>query len=139
MPKYIVQLVMEALNKHKKPVNGSKILVIGVAYKPNVGDPRESPALKIIPLLEELGGEVEFYDSYISEIKIENNKTKEVKYMKSCILDEDKVKNADCVLIITDHDNIDYDMIFKHARLIVDTRNALRKRGFKIDDRVTVL
>ena len=139
MPRYIVQLVMEALNKHKKAVNGSKILVIGVAYKPNVGDPRESPALKIIPLLEELNGEVEFYDPYISEIKIESNKTKEVKYMKSCVLDEEKVRNADCVLIITDHDNIDYEMIFKNSKLIVDTRNALRKRGIKVDDRVTIL
>ncbi|MCX7720170.1 MAG: nucleotide sugar dehydrogenase [Dictyoglomus thermophilum] len=139
MPRYIVQLVMEALNKHKKAVNGSKILIIGVAYKPNVGDPRESPALKIIPLLEELNGEVEFYDPYISEIKIENNKTKEVKYMKSCVLDEEKVRNADCVLIITDHDNIDYEMIFKNSKLIVDTRNALRKRGIKVDDRVTIL
>ncbi|PMQ01800.1 MAG: hypothetical protein CBR30_03775 [Dictyoglomus sp. NZ13-RE01] len=139
MPKYIVQLVMEALNKQKKPVNGSKILVIGVAYKPNIADPRESPALKIIPLLEELGGEVEFYDPYIPEIKIENSKTKEVKYMKSCVLDENSIKNADCILIITDHDNIDYEMIFKDAKLIVDTRNALRKRGIKVDDRVSIL
>jgi len=139
MPKYIVQFVMEALNKQKKPVNGSKILVIGVAYKPNIADPRESPALKIIPLLEELGGEVEFYDPYIPEIKIENSKTKEVKYIKSCVLDENKIKNADCILIITDHDSIDYEMIFKNAKLIVDTRNALRKRGIKVDDRVNIL
>ncbi|MGC9002501.1 MAG: nucleotide sugar dehydrogenase [Dictyoglomus sp.] len=139
MPRYVVQLVMEALNNHRKPVNGSKILIIGVAYKPNIADPRESPALKIIPLLEDLGGEVEFYDPYVSEIKIENSKTKEVKYMKSCVLDEGKVKNADCVLIVTDHDNIDYEMIYKNAKLIVDTRNALRKRGISIDERVILL
>ncbi|MGC8814136.1 nucleotide sugar dehydrogenase [Dictyoglomus sp.] len=139
MPRYVVQLVMEALNRDKKAVNGSKILIIGVAYKPNIADPRESPALKIIPLLEDLGGEVEFYDPYVSEIKIENSKTKEVKYMKSCALDEGKVKNADCVLIVTDHDNIDYEMIYKNAKLIVDTRNALRKRGISIDERVILL
>ncbi len=139
MPKYIVQLVMEALNKHKKPVNGSKILVIGVAYKPNIADPRESPALKIIPLLENLGGEVEYYDPYISEIKIEEVNTKKVKYMKSCILDENKVKDAACVLILTDHDGIDYEMISNNTKLIVDTRNALRKRGIRIDERVTIL
>jgi UDP-N-acetyl-D-glucosamine dehydrogenase len=139
MPRYVVQLVMEALNRDKKAVNGSKILIIGVAYKPNIADPRESPALKIIPLLEDLGGEVEFYDPYVSEIKIENSKTKEVKYMKSCVLDEGKVKNADCVLIVTDHDNIDYEMIYKNAKLIVDTRNALRKRGISIDERVILL
>lgn len=139
MPRYVVQLVMEALNRDKKAVNGSKILIIGVAYKPNIADPRESSALKIIPLLEDLGGEVEFYDPYVSEIKIENSKTKEVKYMKSCVLDEGKVKNADCVLIVTDHDNIDYEMIYKNAKLIVDTRNALRKRGISIDERVILL
>lgn len=139
MPKYIVQLVMEALNKHKKAVNGSKILVIGVAYKPNIADPRESPALKIIPLLENLGGGIEYYDPYIPEIKVEDINTKKIKYMNSCILDENKVKDADCVLILTDHDGIDYGMIFNNAKLIVDTRNALRKRGIRIDERVNIL
>jgi len=59
--------------------------------------------------------------------------------MKSCALDEGKVKNTDCVLIVTDHDNIDYEMIYKNAKLIVDTRNALRKRGLSIDERVILL
>ncbi|HHV81921.1 TPA: nucleotide sugar dehydrogenase [bacterium] len=130
MPKYIVQLVMEGLNKDKKAVNGSKILVIGIAYKPNIADPRESPALKIIPELERLGGEVEYYDPYIKEIKIEE------KLYKSCSFSEEKVKDSDCTLIITDHDNIDYFLIFKNAKRIVDTRNALRRRGIEIDKRV---
>ncbi|HOP95633.1 MAG TPA: nucleotide sugar dehydrogenase [Dictyoglomaceae bacterium] len=133
MPKYVVQLVMEALNKDKKSVNGSKILVIGIAYKPNVSDPRESPALKIIPALEKLGGEVEYYDPYIKEIKIGD------KNYVSCNFSEEKVKNADCILIATDHDNIDYSLIFKYAKRIVDTRNALRRRGIKIDERVVRL
>ena len=130
MPKYIVQLVMEGLNKDKKAVNGSKILVIGIAYKPNIADPRESPALKIIPELERLGGEVEYYDPYIKEIKIGE------KLYKSCSFSEEKVKDSDCTLIITDHDNIDYSLIFKNAKRIVDTRNALRRRGIEIDKRV---
>lgn len=139
MPKYIVHLIMEALNKRKKAVNGSKILVIGVAYKPNIADPRESPALKIIPLLENMGAQVEYYDPYIPEVKIENPKTKESKVMKSSMLNEGMVRDSDCVLVLTDHDNIDYSMILNNAKLIVDTRNALRKRNLRIDDRVTIL
>lgn len=139
MPKYIVHLVMEALNKHKKAVNGSKILIIGVAYKPNIADPRESPALKIIPLLENLGAQVEYYDPYIPEIKVENLKARDVKIFKSVIFDELLIRSSDCVLILTDHDNIDYSLIFNNAKLIVDTRNALRKRNLKIDDRVIIL
>lgn len=137
MPKYVVQLVMEALNKDKKAVNGSKIFVIGVSYKPNIADPRESPALKIIPEIERLGGIVEYHDPYISEVKINVNGKDKV--YRSSELTEEKVKNADCVLIVTDHDNVDYDLIFENAKRIVDTRNALRKRGINIDERVTLL
>ena len=137
MPKYVVQLVMEALNKDKKAVNGSKIFVIGVSYKPNIADPRESPALKIIPEIERLGGIVEYYDPYISEVKINVNGKDKV--YRSSELTEEKVKNADCVLIVTDHDNVDYNLIYKNAKRIVDTRNALRKRGINIDERVTLL
>lgn len=137
MPKYVVQLVMEALNKDKKAVNGSRIFIIGVSYKPNIADPRESPALKIIPEIERLGGKVEYYDPYISEVKINVNGKDKV--YKSSELSAEKVKNADCVLIVTDHDNVDYDIIFENAKRIVDTRNALRKRGINIDERVTLL
>ncbi|MCS7201942.1 MAG: nucleotide sugar dehydrogenase [Dictyoglomus sp.] len=138
MPKYIVHLVMEALNKHKKALNGSKIFVIGVAYKPNIADPRESPALKIIPLLEKLGGEVKYHDPFIPEVKIED-KGKKLRLKKSCELNKDVISESDCVLILTDHDNIDYKQIFENAKLIVDTRNALRKRGIVVDKRVTIL
>lgn len=130
MPYYIVDMVMKALNTHKKALNGSKILVIGVAYKPNVADPRESPALKIIPELENLGALVEYYDPYIEEIKIQN------KPHRSIELTEDKVKDSDCILILTDHNCVDYNLIYNNSQLIVDTRNALRKRGIQIDERV---
>lgn len=132
MPYYIVDMVIKALNSHKKALNGSKVLVIGVAYKPNVADPRESPSLKIIPELERLGAEVEYYDPYINEIKIGKN-------YRSIQLTEGKIKDSDCVLILTDHDNIDYNLINTYAKLIVDTRNALRKRGIDIDERVVRL
>jgi len=132
MPYYIVDMVMKALNSQKKALNGSKVLVIGAAYKPNVADPRESPALKIIPELERLGAEVEYYDPYIKEIKIG-------RIYKSIDLTEDKIKESDCILIATDHDNIDYNLINAYAKLIVDTRNALRRRGIEIDERVVRL
>lgn len=132
MPYYIVDMVIKALNSHKKALNGSKVLVIGVAYKPNVADPRESPALKIIPELERLGAEVEYYDPYINEIKIGKN-------CRSIQLTEGKIKDSDCVLILTDHDNMDYNLINTYSKLIVDTRNALRKRGIEIDERVVRL
>ncbi len=137
MPKYVVQLVMEALNKDKKTVNGSRIFIIGVSYKPNIADSRESPALKIIPEIERLGGIVEYHDPYISEVKINVNGKDKV--YRSSELTEEKVKNADCVLIVTDHDNVDYNLIYKNAKRIVDTRNALRKREINIDERVTLL
>jgi len=97
-----------------------------------VADPRESPALKIIPELERLGTEVEYYDPYIKEIKIGRIYT-------SIDLTEDKIKESDCILILTDHDNIDYNSIKIYAKLIVDTRNALRKRKIEIDERVVRL
>lgn len=133
MPYYIVDMVMKALNTHKKALNGSKVLVIGIAYKPNVADPRESPALKIIPELEKLGAKIEYHDPYINEIKIGN------KIHSSTVLTEEIVRSSDCVLIVTDHDNINYNLLYSNAQLIVDTRNALRKRGIEIDKRVVRL
>ncbi|MCX7795408.1 MAG: hypothetical protein N2380_02655 [bacterium] len=124
---------MRSLNTHKKALNGSKILVIGIAYKPNVADPRESPALKIIPELERLGAQVKYYDPYIEEIKISN------KIYNSVTLTEEAIKDSDCILIVTDHDDIDYNLIYNNAKLIVDTRNAFRKRGIDIDRRVVRL
>lgn len=132
MPYYIVDMVMKALNSQKKALNGSKILVIGVAYKPNVADPRESPALKIIPELERLNAEVEYHDPYIKEIKIG-------KVYKSIDLTEDRIRESDCILILTDHDNVDYRLVNTYAQLIIDTRNALRKRGIETDKRVVRL
>jgi len=133
MPYYIVDMAMKALNTQRKALNGSRILIIGVAYKPNVADPRESPALKIIPELEKLGALVEYYDPYIREIKIGD------KIYDSAVLTEEKINSSDCILIVTDHNNIDYNLLYKNAKLIVDTRNALRKRGIEIDERVVRL
>jgi len=130
---------MKALNAYKKALNGSRVLVIGVAYKPNVADPRESPALKIIPELERLGAEVEYYDPYIGEVKIKDEISKIERIYKTCELTEEKVKSSDCVLIVTDHDGIDYHLIYRYAKRIVDTRNALRKRGINLDERVEKL
>jgi UDP-N-acetyl-D-glucosamine dehydrogenase len=130
MPYHIVEMVMKALNAYKKALNGSRVLVIGVAYKPNVADPRESPVLKIIPELENMGALVEYYDPYIREIKIDN------RLYTSTDLTKEKIKDFDCILIVTDHNDIDYNLIYENAQLIVDTRNALRKRGISTNERV---
>jgi UDP-N-acetyl-D-glucosamine dehydrogenase len=121
MPEYVVEHIARALNKHKKPVNGSKILVLGLAYKKNVDDVRESPSIELIEMLREEGAEVDYNDPYIPT----THKQREHDLrMKSIPLTENSVKKYDCVLIATDHDDYDYEMIVNNARLIVDTRNA---------------
>ena len=124
MPYFVVQRVAEALNHQKKPVNGANILVLGVAYKKDVDDRRESPALKIIELLELEGAQVSYNDPHIPHC------TPMRRYpeldMQSVPLTEEVLRQADCVLLVTDHSAYDYPWIAAHTRLIVDTRNAFQ-------------
>jgi UDP-N-acetyl-D-glucosamine dehydrogenase len=120
MPHFVVDKVCRALNENRKPVHGSRILVIGVAYKPNVRDVRESPALDIIGLLQEMKAEVSYHDPQIPEL-IEGEHR-----LRSVPLDGDAVSRADCVVIVTNHEGLDYEMIVNRAELIIDTRNATR-------------
>ncbi|MBO0720646.1 MAG: nucleotide sugar dehydrogenase [Blastocatellia bacterium] len=123
MPEHVVELVTKGLNQHRKPVNGSNILIMGVAYKRDIDDMRESPALAIIEKLEKLGAAVSYHDPYVSQIHLEAND----KRMSRIALNEEVVKAADCVVIVTDHRKmIDYGWLIRHANLIVDTRNATR-------------
>jgi UDP-N-acetyl-D-glucosamine dehydrogenase len=123
MPRYVMGKVQDALNKHRKAINGSRILVLGVAYKPNVSDLRESPALDVIGLLKQKGAVVEYHDPYVPEIRHEALQLK-------CVADlEGAVQQADCVVITTDHDAYNWKKILDLARLIVDTRNALGRAG----------
>ncbi|MCI0338998.1 MAG: nucleotide sugar dehydrogenase [Acidobacteria bacterium] len=122
MPEHVVELVTMGLNKHRKPVNGSKILIMGVAYKPEIDDMRESPALAIIEKLQKLGAEVSYHDPYVPEIHLEAND----EHIQGIDLSDEVVSNADCVVIVTDHKKIDYGWLTRYAQLLIDTRNATR-------------
>ena len=120
MPEYVVSKVIDGLNEQRKPLNGSQILLLGVAYKPNVSDVRESPALDIIHLLKERGAEIDYHDPYVADL------THEGLDMESIQLSETAVSEADCVLIVTDHNSYDWACIAEYAQLVVDTRNAIK-------------
>ena len=132
MPRYTVSKVQDTLNTRKKALNGSKVLVIGVAYKPDIDDLRESPALDILHLLSQKGAEVSYHDPYIQTIQHEEVEMQSVADLDSA------VKAADCVVIVTNHSSYDYDKILADAKLIVDTRNALGLHG-KPNDKVVRL
>jgi UDP-N-acetyl-D-glucosamine dehydrogenase len=120
MPHYVVSKIIEGLNGRKLALNGAKVLVLGVAYKKDVKDLRESPALEIVDLLDHRGADVSYYDPYLPFLKINDINLTCVKLTKETL------KGADCVVIVTDHSNVDYDLVAKHAGLIVDTRNILK-------------
>lgn len=119
MPEYCVERVSRVLNKHKKSINGSKILVLGVAYKNDIDDYRESPILKIVDILESMGANVDFYDPHIAEYKYKN-----VKKVGLKDLEVTKVNKADLVFIGANHSNVDYSMVQKNAIAIFDSKNA---------------
>jgi len=119
MPEYVVQKTADALNKSFKPVRQSKILILGISYKPNVDDLRESPALKILELLLEKGAKVDFSDPYFSEIPPTRKHDIQIKGVQ---LTPDTINMYDAVILATDHDAYDYNMIGKSAKLLVDTR-----------------
>ncbi len=127
MPRYTVSKVQDALNTRKKALNGSKVLVIGIAYKPNIDDLRESPALDIIHLLEQKGAQVSYHDPYIKSFNHDGVKMESVSDLDSA------VKRADCVVIVTNHSAYDYQKMLADAKLIVDSRNALGLHGQKND------
>jgi UDP-N-acetyl-D-glucosamine dehydrogenase len=118
MPDYVVEKVARALNDVQKPVSGSHVLVLGVAYKKNIEDVRESPALDVMRLLEARGAHVSFHDPYVAHIREEGTEHTGV------ALTEETLGGVDAVVIVTDHDNVDYDLVVEHAPLVVDTRNA---------------
>ena len=124
MPYYVMQKTIEALNEKGKSIKGAKILVLGAAYKKDVDDIRESPAVKIITLLQEKGAEVDYHDTYISII--EGMRRYPGLKMSSVELSQNLLKSKDCVLLVTDHSCFDLECIAEHSALIVDTRNAFK-------------
>jgi UDP-N-acetyl-D-glucosamine dehydrogenase len=118
MPEYVVDKVREALNEHRKPVRDSRILVLGVSYKKDVGDVRESPAIDVMRILEEQGGLIRYHDPFVPELREDGH------VRTSTALVDEEVTAADCVVVITDHSTVDYRMVVERARLVVDTRNV---------------
>jgi UDP-N-acetyl-D-glucosamine dehydrogenase len=127
MPHYMYIKIATALNRHKKAVNGSKILFLGVAYKPNIDDERESPALEIMDITAHKGGLVYYHDPYIAKVK-----TNDGKLYNSVELTKETLQNADCVVLTTNHKDFDIDFIMENSPLIVDMRNMIKEKGEKV-------
>ena len=128
MPKYWVHRVQDVLNEEGKALRGSNILIIGVAYKKNVGDLRESPALDILKLLKSKGAQINYHDPYVSTFTLDEMEMVSVSDLY------DAIDLADCVLIATDHDGYKWSDIYARAELVVDTRATLHKEQKKITE-----
>jgi UDP-N-acetyl-D-glucosamine dehydrogenase len=129
MPHFVVDKIQNALNDHAKPLKGSKVHILGMAYKKNIDDVRESPGLDIMHLLMQRGATVSYSDPFIPSLKIDEHRLENQDMLNSCAA-------ADCVVVVTDHSNVDYAQAIEVSKLIVDTRNALKK--FKSEKIVTL-
>ncbi|SVC84094.1 uncharacterized protein METZ01_LOCUS336948, partial [marine metagenome] len=119
MPKHVLKLVREGLIQQKKALNDSKILVIGVAYKKDLNDVRESPALNILKLLEESGAVTDYFDPHVESIRWNRSTISSIKK-----LDENGLSAFDACIIVTDHSSINFESVRAHSHLIIDTRNV---------------
>ena len=133
MPRYVVQRIQDLLNEGGKALRGSRLLVLGVAYKPDVSDLRESPALDVIGLLRSKGATVEYYDPYVASLEHEGWELTSVPDLMAA------ARAADCVVVVTDHTAIDYAALARQAVLIFDSRNALAAAGVHDPNKVKTL
>ena len=131
MPYYAVSRIASALNTNKQPVNGSRILLLGMSYKPNVADLRGSPSLAILKLLREAGAEVVYHDPHVPHLP-------DLK-LSSVELGHQEIQKADCVVIVTDHDAVEIESKLDEASKVIDLRNAFRRRSGELPDNVEVL
>lgn len=122
MPRYVIRRVVNALNQVDVPIKGAKVLVLGIAYKKNVDDNRETPAAEIIERLAEMGADLSYHDPHLPKFP---EMRKYDLSISSIELSQKTLEDADCVLIVTDHDAVDYGLVGQHAKIIVDTRNAM--------------
>ncbi|MBI1850940.1 MAG: nucleotide sugar dehydrogenase [Planctomycetes bacterium] len=120
MPHFVLGRIVDTLNRVKKSVNGSKVLLLGVAYKRNTSDVRESPALDLLNLLQLRGADVSYHDPFVPTLRLDSST------LDSKPLTSELLGNSDCVVIVTDHSGFDYRFIVEHARAIIDTRNAAK-------------
>ncbi|HLX41171.1 MAG TPA: nucleotide sugar dehydrogenase, partial [Ktedonobacteraceae bacterium] len=118
MPGFVVDQVAQALNEHGKCLNGSRILVLGVAYKRDISDVRESPAIDVIEQLHEHHAQVSYADQYVPELRLDHTT------LQSQPLNEALLHTVDCVVIVTNHSTVDYTWVVEHSPLVIDTRNA---------------
>ena len=125
MPQYVVERSVLALNEHTKSVLDSQILIIGMAYKPNIDDTRETPSVEILKQLDPLGATVEYHDPHVASIS--NLRKHPDLLLHSVDLTEQTLKAMDLVIIATDHDAVDWELIGRAASLIVDTRNVMER------------
>jgi UDP-N-acetyl-D-glucosamine dehydrogenase len=124
MPQYVIHRLAEALNDHGKPIRGSKICILGMAYKKDVDDPRESPSFELMELLEKAGAALSYNDPHVP--KLPKMRHHDVPDLSSEPLTEKFLAEQDCVLLATDHSAYDIEFIVRHCRLLIDTRNATR-------------
>jgi UDP-N-acetyl-D-glucosamine dehydrogenase len=123
MPHFVVQKLTEALNRRRKTVNGSRGLILGVAYKPNTDDVRESPAFKVMELLQEMGASLTYHDPHVPSLpKMRHYSV----WAEAVPLEPEILSQSDYVVIITDHESIDWNFVVQHSQLVIDTRNATR-------------
>jgi UDP-N-acetyl-D-glucosamine dehydrogenase len=127
MPHYMYIKIATALNRHKKAVNGSSILFLGIAYKPNIDDERESPALEIIDTVIQKGGLVSYNDPHIPAVQTHHGNS-----LQSVLLNAETLQNADCIVLTTNHDAFDIEFIKEHSKLIVDMRNMVKEASEKV-------
>jgi UDP-N-acetyl-D-glucosamine dehydrogenase len=129
MPHLVVEKTQDALNDQKKAINGSNLLVLGIAYKKDIDDLRESPALDVIELLQQKGANVSYHDPYCPTVKIGEHEMKSVAF--------DKLDGYDAIIVVTDHSSVDYKQVAAKAKVIVDTRNAMK--NVKADARAKII
>jgi UDP-N-acetyl-D-glucosamine dehydrogenase len=129
MPRHVVQLVQDGLNEHSKSLKGSNVLVLGVAYKRDINDVRESPALGIVDQLLHKGARVTYHDPFIAEMSVDGQGT-----LASVDLTDDALRACDCAVIVTDHSELDYARVVRLAPLVIDTRNATRNLQLAEDE-----
>lgn len=123
MPRYVVGRVMQALNSRVKSLNQSRILALGVAYKANISDMRGSPAIAVIEGMMSEGALVRYHDPHVPEVELAGS------LARSVSLTAEEIAQADCVVVLTDHSSVDYDLVAKHAQLVVDMHNRVQKAG----------
>jgi UDP-N-acetyl-D-glucosamine dehydrogenase len=130
MPYYVVDRVVEALGQSGRTLRDAKVLVLGVAYKKDVDDLRDSPALKLIEILESKDAVVSYSDPHVPSLRARKLRHYETFHLDSQPLTPETLEGADCVVIVTDHSAFDYQMIVTRSHLLIDTRNATRDVRF---------